>query len=178
MGAAKGPQNPRVAQRVFAAGLAAGLSQEKAYVKSHPENRGKRQTVQGNAKRAAKSPLVKAEVQRLVAEDVQLRIFPDATNPAKLRQHAVATMVRLTQSTDEVIAMRASDWLATFAEKVEALTLTSAPQSELFRDLGQLYRKALAAPQPAIVETVVEEAAEPEVAAVADEPHEHHEPLK
>jgi hypothetical protein len=163
MGAQTGPKNPRVSQRVFAAGLASGLSQEKAYAKAYPNNKGKRESIQTNAKRAARSPKVKAEVSRLLAEDIQLRIFPDAENPAKLRAHAVATMVRLSQSADEVIAMRASDWLTSYAEKREAIALPGdTPRAELFHDLSQLYRKALSAPQPAIVEAVAEEAAEPE----------------
>ena len=159
------PTVPNEAQRKFAAGMVAGLSQEKAYSAAHPNNRGKVTSRRVNAKRSAKSPLVQAEVNRLLAAEFQLRPFPEANNLPALRDHVVKRMIYLTESKDEVIVLRACDWLKHYIEDREAVQAPSDTRADLFHDLSQLYRKALAAPQPAIVEAVAEEA-EPEAVAV------------
>jgi acyl transferase domain-containing protein len=113
---------PTVAQKRFAEGIVMGKTKTDAYALAHPNDKSSRKTVRMSALNAAKSPAVQAEIKRLWSEPIVLEQFPDASNPHALRAHAVATMARLSKSADQVIAMRAADWLKNYADSLESMS--------------------------------------------------------
>ena len=146
-------RNPTAAQTKFAAGMVAGKSKVDAYAIAHPNDRSKRRTLKNEAYAASLNPVVLAEVERLRKEPIVLECFPDANNPHALRAHVLATMTRLTQYPDPLIAMQAAAWLSQYIDKMES-TPAAAGNGQLIADLRGLYQKALkAAP---LLETVAE----------------------
>jgi hypothetical protein len=174
VGAQTGTQQikpPTVKQRKFAAGIAAGMPKAKAWDIAYDSN-AKPSTKHVAAKRASQKPAVRAEVERLLKQDVVLQSFPDADNLAALRAQGIRTMVRLAQSEDELVAMQAANWLVTHSEKVAQFTAPGDhPRAELFSDLGKLYRKALAA-APQVVNTTLESETPPAAAQSSTQPRE------
>jgi hypothetical protein len=147
---------PTAAQSKFAAGILAGKTKTEAYAIAHPNDKSQHRTLRNEASRASQSPGVLAEIERIRKEPIILEQFPDATNPHALRAHAVATMARLTQHVDPIIAMRAADWIREYADKLEQSPMAAAAggNAQLVADLRGLYQKALkAAP---LIETVAE----------------------
>ena len=134
-------------------------------VLAHPTQRMKTRSLQAAANRAAKSPAVQAEIQRLMADPVLFTACPQATDAGIVRQHAVAIMVKVSKCSDMAIAAHAADLLARYADNLEAqqALLHAKPADDrqrLIQDLRGLYTKALAA--PAAAEPLVETVAEPE----------------
>jgi hypothetical protein len=142
---------PTAKQARFAAEILTGKSKVEAYTIAHPNDKSSRRALRVQASRASQSPGVLAEIERIRKEPIILEQFPDATNPHALRAHAVATMARITQSSDPIIAMRAADWLREYADKLDSIPSTP---NNLIADLRSLYQKALKATP--LIETVAE----------------------
>lgn len=150
------------AQRQFAVGIVTGKTKIDAYAAAHPASRMNRKALGVQAAKAAKSPNVQAEIQRLMADPVLFTACPEATDPTIIRAHGVAIMVKVSRCSDMAIAAHAADWLVRYADNLEArqAAAKAKPSDEkqrLLADLRGLYSKALAAPKPApLVETVIE----------------------
>ena len=152
------PKGPTVKQRRFAAEIAAGRSKRLAYAISHPGQKMSLPSLRAAATRAAKSPAVQAEIQRLIPDPVLFEVCPAATDPAKIREHSVAIMAKLSCCSDPYVAFYAATWLVNYADELDAKTKLARPSEDkqaLLRDLRGLYRRALA-PAPLVVETVGE----------------------
>ena len=154
---------PTVAQRKFAQHLALGDTQAKAYAKAHPDQHMSLPTLRNKAKLSSKSKAVQAELERLLAEPLLqpliLEPCPAAKNPAQLREHAVATMLRLSRHSDPMIAFHAAVWLKDFADAIDESQRGLEPAAERQQILGELrglYAKALN--RAPIVEAVAEAA--------------------
>jgi hypothetical protein len=152
---------PTVKQRKFAAEIAAGRSKREAYAIAHPEQKMSLPSLRATAARASKSPAVQAEIRRLLQDPVLLDTCPKADDPRALREHGVASMIRLTKHSDGVIAAHAAEWLISFAASLEA---ARAPQGmtereQVIHELRGLYAKALNGVPP-LVEAVSDGAAD------------------
>lgn len=153
-----------VAQRLFAAGIANGKSKAGAYRDAYPHQHMKPAVLRQSAIKAAKRPNVQAEIQRLMSDPILFMACPQASDPAIVRQHAVAIMTQISRCSDMVMAAHAADWLARYADQLEAqqAAAKARPHEEkqrLLADLRGLYQKALAAPRTPsapLVETVLE----------------------
>jgi hypothetical protein len=137
-----------VRQRRFAAGVASGLSKAKAYALAYQGNNMKRSTLETTAKKAAKNPQVKAEIERLTLE-----LLPPVEDMKRAYQHALATIVRLTIETpDDRLRFDCARWLLTECQRQEQLTQRqeqlpekAAPErtEAIMADLRRLYEMAL-----------------------------------
>jgi hypothetical protein len=111
----------------------------------------------------AKQALV-GELKRLLRVPAVLDEFPAYQDHAKIRQHAVATMVKLTKHPDAPVAMQAAMWLKDYADALQAMSLGKVPnqleREQILSDLRGMYTKALA--RAPLVETL-EVQAEPEL---------------
>jgi hypothetical protein len=144
-------REPTVKQRKFVEGILVGRSKREAYALSHPEQKMSVRSLRSAATRAARSPAVRAEIRRLLRDPVILDTCPQMDDPRALREHAVASIIRLTNHSDGVIAAHAAEWLIHFANQ---LAVAGAPQptterEQLINELRGLYRKALN--QPSLV---------------------------
>jgi hypothetical protein len=148
---------PTVKQRKFAAEIAAGRSKRQAYAIAHPEQKMSLPSLRAAATRASKSPAVQAEIRRLLTEPIILDTCPKADDPRALREHAVASMIRLTKHSDGVIAAHAADWLIKFAASLEAARESPrmTEREQVIHELRGLYAKALNGAPP-LVEAVPE----------------------
>lgn len=98
---------------------------------------------------------------KLLVDRVIFRELPGWDNPRKLAQHAVATMMRVTESKNLVLAFGAAKWLAEYARQLEMVKPSGAGRDESVEVVAQLralYKKAL--PSEAAMDLV--EAEEPE----------------
>src|SRR5215831_2224603 len=149
---------PTQAQRRFAQQLALGDSQPKAYAKAHPDQRMSMPALRTKAKRSANSPAVKGELARLLAEPLLqpliLEPCPAAAKPAMLREHAVATMLRLSRHSDPLVSFHAAQWLMDYANATDTRTAPAISREAILGELKGLYAKALN--RPPIVEAVAE----------------------
>jgi hypothetical protein len=145
-----------VKQRKFAAEIAAGRSKRQAYTIAHPEQKMSLPRLRAAATRASKSPAVQAEIRRLLADPIILDTSPKADDPRALREHAVASMIRLTKHSDGVIAAHAAEWLIAFADSLEAARARKpkTDAEQVISELRELYAKALN--EPPLVEAVTE----------------------
>ena len=153
---------PTVRQKRFASEIVAGRSKRAAYELSHPEQKMSLRSLRSAATRASKSPLVQAEIQRLLRDPVVLDACPKAGDPRALREHAIACMIRLTRHTDGVIAAHAARWLIDFASSLERAPVSSpkTERTQIIAELRGLYERALG-PAPPLVETAGENEPEP-----------------
>jgi hypothetical protein len=156
-----------VRQRRFAAGIAGGLSKSGAYLAAYPGINMKKGTLDTAAKKAAKNPRVKAEVERLTLE-----LLPPVEDMRRAYDHAFSTIVRLTiDSTDARLRFDAARWVVAQCEKREELEekqrvpagdAVPVNRESIIQELRGLYRKAL--PERAHEQPLVE------VAAIDDRP--------
>jgi len=152
------PAPPTQAQRIFAQQLALGKSKPQAYKLAHPNQRMNPKTLASASQRAARSKAVKGELERLMAEPLLqpliLEPCPAAKNPAMLREHAVATMLRLSRHSDPLVSFHAAQWLMDYANATDTRTAPAISREAILGELKGLYAKALN--RPPIVEAVAE----------------------
>jgi hypothetical protein len=144
---------PTIKQRRFAVEIAVGRSKRVAYQLSHPEQKMSLRSLRAAAARSARSPVVQAEIRRLITDPVILDTCPQANDPRALIEHAVGCMVRLANGGDAVIALHAAEWLISYADSLEhaPAVKAEADRQQLISELHRLYRKALN-PAPLVVE--------------------------
>lgn len=153
-----------VAQRAFARELALGRSQSKAYALSHPDQKMTTKALASAARAAKKQQGVQEELARLMADPIlqPLVMFPcpEARDEMKLREHAVAVMIKLTTHSDPIVAMHCAVWLYDYSCALEQAKAPKTPREDrakILSDLRGLYAKALK-PLPTIVEASPEPA--------------------
>jgi len=147
-----------MAQRRFAQFLALGNPQAKAYAMAYPKQTSKGHPLDVRAAVAVKSKNVQAELKRLLADPILqplvLEPCPAAKNPAILREHAVATMLRLSRHSDPLVSFHAAQWLMDYANAIDTATKPAVSREAILGELRGLYAKALN--RPPIVEAVAE----------------------
>jgi hypothetical protein len=151
-------------QRLFAAGVASGLSRTKAHLEAYPNNM-KQSTRETAAKQAAKNPRVKAEIERLTLE-----LLPKVEDMRAAYEHAYSTILKLTiESPDDRIRFDAARWLRAEYEKREQLSDEPAPDptQETLAALHELYERVMRTPgmQPPLTLEVGPEDNAPETAS-------------
>ena len=156
-----------VRQRRFALGVASGLSKTKAHAAAYPNNMQKA-TREVAAKRLAKKPLVKSEIERLTLE-----MLPPVEDMRAAYQHAFSTVVKLTiESPDDRLRFDAARWLRAEYERREQLIEKELPgRNELITDLRRIYEEALG-PRDVGKPLVLEVDAESEARATSTPPPE------
>lgn len=157
------------AQKAFAAAVVGGATLASAYRKAHPGATGSAPgTIRTAAKVAKQSKAVQREIARLMADPLLqpaiLESCPEASNPGRLREHAVGIMLKLSRHADPLVAVHCAEWLASYADKLiaesERTRSIEPTRQQILADLRGLYAKALARPAaPPLVETVNVESA-------------------
>jgi hypothetical protein len=153
------PREPTVAQRKFAQNIALGFPKTKAYAMAYPKTTMTGHALAKTASLTAKTKAVKGELERLMAEPLLQPLLmepcPAARNPEQLREHAVATMLRLSRHGDPMISFHAACWLKDYADAIDVKRKPEEPDRRaILGELRGLYAKALN--RAPIVETVVE----------------------
>ena len=147
------------AQRRFAQNLALGDTQVAAYRKAHPNQQMSVKTLRRKALSSSKSKAVQTELERLMAEPMLKPLLmepcPGARSPEQIREHAVATMLRLSRHGDAMISFHAACWLKDYADAIDMKRKPEEPDRRaILGELRGLYAKALN--RAPIVETVPE----------------------
>lgn len=165
-----------VRQRRFALGVASGLSKTKAHAAAYPNNMQKA-TRQVAARRLAKRPGIKSEIERLT-----LQLLSPVEDMQAVYHHAFSTIVQLTlESADDRLRFDAARWLLAeserreqLAQRREKLVEKAAPErtETVIAQLRQLYAVAGLSPRdtetPLVVEVNAESESEAEESAEAD----------
>jgi hypothetical protein len=130
-----------VRQRRFAAGIAGGLSRGAAYQAAYPGINMKKSTLDSVAKKAAKKPRVKAEIERLTLE-----LLPAPEDMRAIYAHGLAVIIQLSITAEDArVRLRAAEWLCSEAEKREKLEAVQPPNQnqldEIFSELHALYQR-------------------------------------
>jgi hypothetical protein len=157
-----------VRQRRFALGVASGLSKTKAHAAAYPNNMQKA-TREVAAKKLAKKPRVKSEIERLTLE-----LLPRVEDMRAAYDHAFSTILKLTiESPDDRLRFDAARWLRAEYERREQLVEKAlpGPTEAVIADLHRLYEKALG-PRDAENPLVLEVDAESEAAVTPGPPSE------
>lgn len=98
----------------------------------------------------------RVEIARIFRESLRLESLPEYRNGERLLEHALAGIVRLTQSEVATVALAACEWLIGYSNTLRAQD--KAGEADVIGELRALYRKAL----PESSEGLVEEVQEPE----------------
>jgi hypothetical protein len=124
-----------VSQRLFASGIAGGLSKSKAYAAAFPHQRMGKESLNVAAKRLAKLPRVEAEIRRLTLE-----LLPPIEDMKAVYSHAFSTIVKLTldDNADKRLRFDAARWLRAECERQEQLMAAVRPEPEAERMLSAL----------------------------------------
>ena len=160
-----------VRQRQFAARVAGGLSKTAAHAAAYPNNM-KRSTRAVAAKKLAKKPKVKGEIERLTLE-----LLPQVQDMRAAYHHAFSTVLKLTMETpDDRLRFDAARWLLAECERREQLAARreqlaerAAPErtEAVIAQLRTLYIKAGLRPPDEEDPLVVEVDAESEAVTAA-----------
>lgn len=99
----------------------------------------------------------RAELARLLAEPMVLRVCPHYENPKALLMHGVGTMVRLCESEDQEIAQTSAQWVVAYAQSLLGAKREARGDHEVIvQELRTLYAKAGVGrreePEPLVVE--------------------------
>lgn len=116
-------------------------------------------------KQSRKNFTPRAELARLLAEPMVLRVCPHYENPKALLMHGVGTMVRLCESENQQIAQSSAQWVVAYAQNLLSAKRQDGKQNHelVIAELRALYAKALPKnqaqqpPEPLIVEATEDE---------------------
>jgi hypothetical protein len=147
------------AQKRFAQGMALGKSQSVAYKIAHPTTKMTGKSLATTAQIAAKNRNVKDELARLMKEPLLSPLllfpFPEYQDAARLREHAVATMFRLTNHEDPVVAMHAAIWVFDYSKALDEQRKPKVKvesRAEILASLRATYARNLARQAPLVIE--------------------------
>jgi hypothetical protein len=123
-----------VRQRRFAAEIAAGRSRAQAYALAYPGQKMKKGTLEVEARKTAKHPRVKAEIERLL-----LQLLPPVQDMRAVYEHALSTVIKLSiESRDDRVRLDCARWLRAECERQEQLMAAVRPEPETERMLTAL----------------------------------------
>lgn len=150
------PQEATIKQKRFAQGIALGKPKTVAYKLAYPNSKLKGKSLATEASTTSRSKAVAQELERLLAEPMLKPLLlspcPEFQDHIRLREHAVGTMVKLSNHDDPLVAFHAAQWLFDYSKLVaEERKARHQTNGDAMAKLREIYSKALPSP-PLVVE--------------------------